>query len=153
MAPFSCNHFHENFFTSYRVTDTGKSFERLVKIVRELRSETGCPWDRQQSPLSLQRYLLEETHELLEAIEASDRQHIKEELGDLLYLIVLLAQIHSEEDSFGINDVIGAISDKMVRRHPHVFADEQIGSTAELRQKWLEIKQREKADPSSPKKN
>jgi tetrapyrrole methylase family protein/MazG family protein len=135
------------------MTDAGKKFDCFVNIVRELRSETGCPWDREQSPLSLKRYLLEETHELLEAIDAGDQQHIKEESGDLLYIIVLLAQIHSEEDFFAIGDVIEAISAKMVRRHPHVFNDEGIGSATELRQKWLEIKKSEKADRTSPKKN
>ena len=135
------------------MNDSGKIFDKFVNIVSKLRSENGCPWDREQSPLSLKRYLLEETRELLEAIESGDNQHIKEELGDLLYLIVLLAQLHKEEDLFAIEDVIEAISDKMVRRHPHVFDDEKIGSTAELRQKWLEIKDSEKADSAKPKKN
>jgi len=135
------------------VTDSGKKFDRFVDIVRELRSENGCPWDRKQTPLSLKRYLLEETHELLEAIDAGDQQHVKEELGDLLYLIVLLAQIHSEENFFTISGVIEDISAKMIRRHPHVFNDEKIESVAELRQKWLEIKDREKAARTKPKKN
>ena len=137
----------------YTVNKSGAKFERFVDIVRELRSEKGCPWDREQSPASLKRYLLEETQELLEAIDAGDQQHIKEELGDLLYLIILLAQFHDEKDVFAIGDVIDAISAKMVRRHPHVFNDEKIGSAAELRQKWLEIKNREKADRIGPKKN
>lgn len=135
------------------MTDAGKKFDLFVQIVRELRAETGCPWDREQTPLTLKRYLLEETHELLEALDAGDQQHVKEELGDLLYIIVLLAQIHSEDDFFVIGDVIAAISDKMVRRHPHVFADEKMGSALELRQKWLEIKKSEKADRTGPKKN
>ncbi len=135
------------------MTDPEKKFACFVDIVRELRSENGCPWDRKQSPVSLKRYLLEETRELMEAIDTGDHQHIKEELGDLLYIIFLLAQIHSEENFFAIGDVIDAISAKMVRRHPHVFADEKIESTAELRQKWLEIKGREKAGGGQPKKN
>jgi tetrapyrrole methylase family protein/MazG family protein len=135
------------------VTDSQKLFERFVNIVRELRSERGCPWDRQQSPLSLKKYLEEETNELLEAIDTGNQQHIKEELGDLLYLIVLLAQIHNEEEHFGISDVIEAISEKMTRRHPHVFSNEQIESTSELRKKWLEIKSKEKTDRADSKKN
>ena len=135
------------------MTDAGKKFDRFIDIVKELRSEKGCPWDREQSPLSLKRYLLEETHELLEAIDAGDHQPIKEELGDLLYLIVLLAQVHSEEGCFSIDDVIEAISSKMVRRHPHVFNDEKIESVAELRKKWQEIKNSEKAGHTRPKKN
>jgi MazG family protein len=135
------------------VPDSGKKFDRFVDIVRKLRSENGCPWDRDQSPLSLKRYLLEETHELLEAIGTGDNQHVKEELGDLLYIIILMAQMHNEDDLFSIEDVIDAISAKMVRRHPHVFDDEKIGSTAELRKKWQEIKDSEKADCTKTKKN
>lgn len=141
------------FSMGYTMTDTGEKFVHFVDIVKALRSEQGCPWDREQSALSLKRYLLEETHELLEAIDAGDHHEVKEELGDLLYVIVLLSQIHTEEHSFAIGDVIEAISAKMVRRHPHVFKDETIGSTAELRQKWLEIKKREKADRAKAKKN
>jgi len=137
----------------FSVNDCGKKLEYFVGVVKELRSEQGCPWDREQSPQSLKRYLLEETHELLEAIDEGNQQHIKEELGDLLYLIVLLAQIHSEENFFIIDDVIDAISTKMVRRHPHVFNGDKTGSAAELRQKWLEIKNREKAATDKPKKN
>ena len=135
------------------MTDSGEKFDHFVDIVRKLRSAKGCPWDREQSPLSLKRYLLEETHELLEAIDANDQEHVKEELGDLLYLIILLAQIHSEEHFFDIGEVIAAISAKMVRRHPHVFNEQIIESAAELRQNWLEIKRREKADRIKPKKN
>jgi len=135
------------------MTDSGKKFDSFIDIVRELRSAKGCPWDREQTPSSLKRYILEETQELLEAIDTSDHRHVKEELGDLLYLIVLQAQIHNEEGFFSINDVIDSISTKMIRRHPHVFNDEQIGSRAELRQKWLEIKNSEKAGRTKPEKN
>ena len=135
------------------MTDNGKKFDGFIDIVRELRAEKGCPWDRKQSPVTLKRYLLEETRELIEAIDTGDHQHIKEEFGDLLYIITLLAQIHSEQNFFAIGDVIESISAKMVRRHPHVFAGEKIESTAELRQKWLEIKDCEKAGPDQPKKN
>ena len=134
-------------------TDTGEQFEHFVKIVESLRSEKGCPWDKEQTPQSLQRYVLEEARELIEAIDADDPQHIKEELGDLLYLIVLMSQIHSEKNLFVIADVIESIRAKMVRRHPHVFADEKYESTADLRQKWLEIKNREKVSGRNPKKN
>ena len=135
------------------MSDLNKSFDGFVNIVKELRSNDGCPWDRQQSPLSLKRYLTEETDELLEAIDADDKQHVKEELGDLLYLIVLLAQIYSEEDSFAMHDVIEAISAKMIRRHPHVFSNKKIETVAELRKLWTEIKEIEKTNLSDPKKN
>lgn len=130
----------------------GKKFEVFVDIVKTLRSEKGCPWDKKQSPHSLQRYLQEETLELIDAIDANDKQHIKEELGDLLYLVVLLTQIHSEENFFAIGDVIEAISNKMVRRHPHVFAGEKIESNDALRQKWLQIKNSEKSACNKTKK-
>ena len=135
------------------MTNYGKKFDRFVDIVKELRSENGCPWDKEQSPTSLKRYLLEETQEAIEAITANNHQHIKDELGDILYIIVLLAHIHNEEKSFNIGDVIEAITDKMIRRHPHVFSDEKIETVAELRKKWLEIKDIEKSSSIIPKKN
>ena len=135
------------------MTNYGKKFDRFVDIVKELRSENGCPWDKEQSPTSLKRYLLEETQEAIEAITANNPQHIKDELGDILYIIVLLAHIHNEEDLFNIGDVIEAITDKMIRRHPHVFSDEKIETVAELRKKWLEIKDIEKSSSIIPKKN
>ena len=135
------------------MTNYGKKFDRFVDIVKELRSENGCPWDKEQSPTSLKRYLLEETQEAIEAITANNHQHIKDELGDILYIIVLLAHIHNEEKLFNIGDVIEAITDKMIRRHPHVFSDEKIETVAELRKKWLEIKDIEKSSSILPKKN
>jgi len=135
------------------MTDSGNKFDRFVDIVRKLRSENGCPWDREQSSISLKRYLLEETHELLRAIDTGDHCHVREESGDLLYIIVLLAQIHNEEGNFAVEDVIETISTKMIRRHPHVFSGEKIESRAELRKKWLEIKNCEKAERAKSKKN
>ena len=137
----------------FSVTDYGENFDRFVKIVEELRSENGCPWDKEQSPASLKRYLLEETQEAIEAITANNHQHIKDELGDILYLIILLAQIHDEKNLFNMGEVIDAITDKMIRRHPHVFGDEKIETVTELRKKWLEIKNIEKSSSNIPKKN
>ena len=133
--------------------DFGEKFDRFVEIVKELRSENGCPWDKEQSPDSLKRYLLEETHEAIEAIATNNHQHIKDELGDILYVIVLLAQIHDEENLFNMGNVIDAITNKMIRRHPHVFSGEKIETVAELRKKWLEIKNMEKSPCIYPKKN
>ena len=135
------------------VTNYGNKFDRVVDIVKELRSENGCPWDKEQSPDSLKRYLLEETQETIEAINNNNQQHIKDELGDILYVIVLLTQIHNEVNAFDIGDVIDSITDKMIRRHPHVFNDEKIETVAELRKKWLEIKNMEKSHDSNTKKN
>ena len=135
------------------MTNYGKKFDRFVDIVKELRSENGCPWDKEQSPASLKRYLMEETQEAIEAISSNNHEHIRDELGDILYVVVLLAQIHNEADLFNIGDVIDSITDKMVRRHPHVFDDEKIATVAEVRKKWLEIKNKEKTTYDSPKKN
>jgi tetrapyrrole methylase family protein/MazG family protein len=135
------------------MTDYGGKFDCFVEIVRELRSKNGCPWDKKQSPASLKRYLMEETREAIEAITSKNYEHTRDELGDILYVIVLLAQIHDETDLFNMGDVIDAISDKMIRRHPHVFNDEKIETVAELRKKWLEIKKLEKTSSNSPKKN
>ena len=135
------------------MSNYGKKFDRFIDIVRELRSESGCPWDKEQSPDSLKRYLLEETQETIEAINNNNQQHIKDELGDILYVLVLISQIHDEVNSFDIGDVIDSITDKMIRRHPHVFNDEKIETVAELRKKWLEIKNMEKSHDSNTKKN
>ena len=121
-------------------------FNNFVRLVEKLRSSEGCPWDGDQTTRSLKRYLLEETREAIEAIDNNDPEHIKEELGDLLYLIVLLARIHAEDNLFDISGVIDEITQKMLRRHPHVFGDKTCGSTDELRQQWLDIKSREKDD-------
>ena len=137
----------------WSVTDYGKDFDRFVKIVKELRSEKGCPWDREQSPDSLTRYLYEETQEAIEAIKKGDHSHIKDELGDIIYVIVLIARIYDEENFFDINDVVKAITEKMIRRHPHVFGDEKIETVSELRSRWHEIKNSEKLSGNNPKKN
>ncbi len=97
------------------------SFDALVQIVAKLRSENGCPWDRDQRPDTMRPYLMEETHEVIEAIDSGDPDALKKELGDLLFQIVLIAQMHSEAGDFEMDDVCKAIAEKMERRHPHVF--------------------------------
>ena len=131
----------------------GKKLERFIEIVKKLRSDEGCPWDKKQSPGSLKRYLKEETQETIEAIDANTPQQIKEELGDILYIIVLLSQIYDEKKLFNMGDVLDSISEKMIRRHPHVFGDEKIETVEELREKWLEIKDIEKSSSKVTKKN
>jgi MazG family protein len=128
------------------VSNIEERFNNFVSLVEKLRSPDGCPWDRDQTTDSLKRYLLEETQETIEAIDNNDPDHIKEELGDLLYLVVLLAQIHTEKNLFNISGVIDEITQKMLRRHPHVFGNTTSGSTAELRQQWLDIKSKEKKE-------
>jgi len=135
------------------MTDYGKKFDLFVDIVRQLRSTAGCPWDREQTPATLKRYLLEETKELMEAIDANDQSHTKEESGDLMYLIILLAQINMEDEHYDIGDVLDEVTAKMIRRHPHVFANEKVETVAELRHKWLKIKKSEKSADNKTEKN
>jgi ATP diphosphatase len=136
----------------------GTSFDRLVTIMRALRAPDGCPWDREQTLVSLRPFVLEETYEVLEAIESGSPAALREELGDYLYEAVFLAQISEESGDFSIADAIDAICDKLVRRHPHVFArqrgDDSITST-EVIERWESMKARERAaegrDPVRPK--
>jgi MazG family protein len=126
----------------------GAKFERLVEIMRTLRAPGGCPWDREQTLGSLRPFVLEETYEVLEAIEEQSPTQLREELGDFLFEAVFLAQISDEQGDFTIGDAIDAICDKLVRRHPHVFArgsaDDPLTSTQVL-ERWEVIKQRERA--------
>src|SRR5262245_26204317 len=121
------------------------SFARLVEIMATLRGPMGCPWDREQTPDTLKPYLIEETYEVLEALEAKDVSAFKEELGDLLLQIVFHAQLMAEAGAFTIDDVAQAIADKLVRRHPHVFADVKVKDAEEVGQNWAKIKAQEKA--------
>ena len=130
------------------VTETvGARFERLVEIMRRLRAPDGCPWDREQTPHSLRPFVLEETYEVLEAIEGGSPAHLCEELGDFLFEAVFLAQMSTEAGDFGIGDAIDAICDKLVRRHPHVFARTEGDAPLSSRQvieKWETLKARER---------
>src|SRR6185369_5824364 len=120
-------------------------FARLIEIMATLRSADGCPWDREQTSDSLKPYLVEETYEVLEALEAKDLPAFKEELGDLLLQIVFHAQLMAEDGVFTIDDVAQAIADKLVRRHPHVFGDVKVAGADEVGQNWAKIKAQEKA--------
>jgi tetrapyrrole methylase family protein / MazG family protein len=126
----------------------GQRFERLLEIMRTLRAPGGCPWDREQTHASLRPFVLEETYELLEAIDRGSAGALKEELGDFLFEAVFLAQISEESGDFAIGDVIDAISAKLVRRHPHVFArgDGDAALTShQVVENWEALKARERA--------
>ena len=129
-------------------TSPGSSFERLVDIMRRLREPDGCPWDREQTPASLRPFVLEETYEVLEAIEHGTPQDLCEELGDFLFEAVFLARMHEEAGHFSIGDVVDGIADKLVRRHPHVFerGDGQDALTSgQVVERWEALKARERA--------
>lgn len=115
----------------------------LVAIMQKLLAPDGCPWDREQTLESLRPYVVEEAHEVVDAIDRKDLRDLREELGDLLLQIVFQSQI---QDAFGIDDVIGAICEKMVRRHPHVFGDEQAADSEAVLKRWETLKAAEKKD-------
>ena len=125
---------------------TGTKFEKLVEIMSTLRGPDGCPWDKQQDFNSLKPMLVEEVYEVLEAVENNDSEGLSEELGDLLLHVVFHAQLGKETGQFDIDTVIGKISDKLVRRHPHVFGSETASTPEEVIRNWEAIKAQEKAE-------
>lgn len=124
--------------------DVGDAFERLVNIMETLRGPLGCPWDREQTHNSLKKYLMEETCEVIDAIDNQDTEELRSELGDLLLQIVFHAQLAKEDGTFDIKDVIRGISSKLLHRHPHVFGESQVASAEEVLHRWEEIKAGEK---------
>ena len=122
--------------------------ERIKHIVEALRGENGCPWDKRQTPKTIKNYLLEEAYELVDAIERGSHQAIKEELGDLLFLIVFLAYLYEEAGKFDLKNVIDTVEEKMIRRHPHVFGGVKVRDEREIRVRWQKIKSEEKLQSS-----
>ena len=123
------------------------AIRRLINVVAQLRDPTtGCPWDLEQTHASLLPYVLEEAHEVADAIRHGDDNHLKEELGDLLLQVVLHAQIAGEDQRFDLDAIADGISDKLIRRHPHVFGDVQATSSDDVRRSWDAIKLEEQAD-------
>lgn len=118
--------------------------ERLLEIMRRLRGPDGCPWDREQTLESLKSDLVEETYEVIDAIESGDRPELREELGDLLLQVVFQAQICAEAGEFTFDDVVNGVADKLVRRHPHVFGDVQAETSGDVLRNWEKIKKTEK---------
>ncbi len=129
------------------------NFTDLTKIIAELRSDHGCPWDRKQTFESLKKCLADETEEVFQAIDNKDMENLCEELGDVLLQVVLNSQIAREENLFTIDDVIDGLCRKMIRRHPHVFGDANAGSPEESRALWDAVKAQEKAEKAARAKN
>lgn len=122
-----------------------EAIDRLVAVMDRLRSPGGCPWDAEQTHASLARYLLEETYEVLDAMDKEDPKELKEELGDLLLQVVFHARIAQEQDpDFTLDQIADGVASKLERRHPHVFSDLQVTSTEELEENWAQIKKLEK---------
>jgi MazG family protein len=122
------------------------NLDQFIQTIARLRSPNGCPWDREQTHRTLARFLLEETYEVLEAIHADDGEKLKEELGDLLLQVVLNAQVAKDEGKFDLDAVADAINQKMIRRHPHVFAESSLATAQEVLMQWHELKAAEKKD-------
>ena len=132
-----------------RFQEVGEKFRALVEVMARLRAPGGCPWDRKQTFETLKSYLLEETYEVMDAIDARDWPGLAEELGDLLLQPVFLAEMAAEAGLFTISDSLDAINQKLVRRHPHVFGDAIAETPEDVKERWEEIKKREKSASQS----
>lgn len=119
---------------------TSDGFYRLYKIIKKLRSEDGCPWDREQTPESIKENIIEEAYECVDAIMENDTDHVCEELGDLYLLTTFETVMYEENNSFNINDVFNTICEKLIRRHPHVFSETEVNNSEEVIHQWEEIK-------------
>ena len=130
---------------------SGSELQRLVGVMDRLRSPGGCPWDAEQTHESLVKYLLEESYEFIDSVDAKDREGMREELGDVLLQVYFHSRIAEDHptDPFSIEDVARSIADKLIRRHPHVFEGLQVSGTEEIIENWEEIKAREKGRTSA----
>jgi MazG family protein len=126
------------------MTDVQPAMDRLVDVIQRLRGPDGCPWDREQTLDSLRPYLIEESYELLEAVESGDPAKHREELGDVLLQILLHAQIRDEQADFNLKDVVEQLTKKLIRRHPHVFGDVQVDGAEDVLKNWETIKAKER---------
>ncbi|WP_170161505.1 MazG family protein [Desulfosoma caldarium] len=118
--------------------------QRLWSIIGRLRGENGCPWDRQQTPETVQTYLVEEAHEAAAAVRAGSVDEVAEELGDLLFMVLFMIHLYEEAGQCTLESVCDGIAEKMIRRHPHVFGDATVNSTDDVRMNWEKIKEKEK---------
>jgi MazG family protein len=126
------------------MSTTGERFERAVAIMERLRAPGGCPWDREQTFDSIKPYTLEETYEVLEAIDNRDWDELPGELGDLLLQVLFYSEMAKEQGTFSIDDVLDRLSDKLVNRHPHVFGDTKADTSAEVKRNWEALKTEER---------
>ena len=131
------------------MANAGDSIERLLEVMRKLRGPDGCPWDQEQTLISLKSNLIQEAYEVIDAIDGGNASHLEEELGDLLLQIVFQSQISEENGHFEFSDVAEAIINKLKRRHPHVFGDTQVANSDEVLQNWDAIKKSEKKEQNT----
>jgi len=130
--------------TPEQPSSSSKALSALIHLIKTLRGEKGCPWDREQTPRSISVYLTEEIYELIDAIESGNSDRVCEELGDVLFHIFFIAQIFEEMGQFDIATVARCNTEKMTRRHPHVFGEDRVAGTRQIRERWHEIKKKEK---------
>ena len=133
-----------------RCAEPGRQIERLRAIMHRLRAPGGCPWDAEQTHESLVSNLIEETYETVAAIRSGDQENLREELGDLLLQVVFHAELAQENDRFNLDEIARGISDKLVRRHPHVYSDSRVDSTDGVLSQWEDIKRAEKGHEEKP---
>ena len=126
--------------TSDSYNEAEKSLKKLMEIIHKLRSPNGCLWDRQQKKKDVARYLIDEAYEVIDAIDSECPEALREELGDLLFQIFFIADISNEAGDFDISDVMESVTEKMIRRHPHVFGNIKVNNIAEIRSNWEDIK-------------
>lgn len=124
--------------------DRCDAIEEIVYIIERLLGENGCPWDRKQTPETVQTYLVEESHEAAAAVRAGRAEEVAEELGDVLFMVLFLVRLYEGRGQFGLEDVCRLISEKMIRRHPHVFGETKVNSATEVKVNWEKIKASEK---------
>lgn len=132
-----------------RVNNRLKKIDALIRLIERLRGEDGCPWDRRQTPRSMANYLVEEMYELIEAVESENADDVCEELGDVWFHVLFIAHLYHETGQFDLAEVAQRISDKMIRRHPHVFGDATVENAEEVKNRWQEIKSGEKKSHSN----
>lgn len=130
----------------YNPEERWSALQRVWNIIGRLRGENGCPWDRQQTPVTVQTYLVEEAHEAAAAVRAGLVDEVAEELGDLLFMVLFMIHLYEEAGQCTVESVCDGIAEKMVRRHPHVFGDTAVASAEDVRAKWEKIKEKEKKD-------
>ncbi len=126
------------------VNDAQRQLQELIALIQRLRAPDGCPWDRKQTRQDIGKYLLDECYEVLDALAENDPAHLQEELGDLLFQILFIAEISAESGEFSLSDVLKGIREKMIRRHPHVFGDVTVRSVQDVKDNWREIKKKER---------
>ncbi len=121
-----------------------KEFDRLIEIADILLGPNGCAWDKEQTPFTLQPYILEEAHEVIEAIDTKDPSKIREEAGDLFYTIIFLAKLAEMQKSFSVPELLNEAAEKLIRRHPHIFSENKSSDIEEIKKNWEQIKKSEK---------